>query len=140
MTVYPQEYTLHCVKTGRNPYNFEMRLGGSTVTYTTNCPCSCSGTLLQDCSNTYDHTVTISWDGQTITSGSSFSQSNTGDQTFQCNMWVNNQPRRLYHKIINGIVSITLITFFFSSSSFICSYWYFCQQDSYHYHCQLDCT
>ena len=108
MTVYPQEYTLHCVKIGHNLYNFEMRLGGSTVTSASGCTntlSSCSGrVLLQDYSNTYDHTVTISWDGQTITSGSSFSQSNTGDQTFQCNMWVNNQPRRLNIEIIKGIL------------------------------------
>ena len=104
MTVYPQEYTLHCVKIGHIPYNFEMRLGGSTVTSSTNCPSSCSGSLLQDYSNTYDHTVTISWDGQTITSGSSFNQSNSGDQTFQCNMWANGEPRRLHNKTIKGIV------------------------------------
>ena len=95
MTVYPQEYTLHCVKTGYPDYNFEMRLGGSTVTSASGCTdtlSSCSGRVeLQDYSNTYDHTVTISWDGQTITSGSSFSQSNTGDQTFQCMMGVNEQ-------------------------------------------------
>ena len=107
MTVYPQEYTLHCVKIGHNPYNFEMRLGGSTVTSASGCTdtlSSCSGrVLLQDYSKTYNHTVTISWDGQTITSGSSFSQSNTGDQTFQCNMWVNNQPRRLHNETIKGI-------------------------------------
>ena len=107
MTVYPQEYTLHCVKTGYRRYNFEMRLRGSTVTSASECTntlSSCSGrVLLQDYSNTYDHTVTISWDGQTITSGSSFSQSNTGDQTFQCNMWVNDQPRRLRNVTIKGI-------------------------------------
>ena len=107
MTVYPQEYTLHCVKTGHPDYNFEMRLGGSTVTSASGCTdtlSSCSGrVLLQDYSRTYDHTVTISWDGQTITSGSSFSQSNTGDQTFQCNMWVNDQPRRLRNETIKGI-------------------------------------
>ena len=105
MTVYLQEYTLHCVKTGDKNYNFEMRLGGSTVTSASGCTdtlSSCSGrVLLQDYSNTYDHTVTISWDGQTITS-ESFSQSNTGDQTFQCNTWVNNQPRRLRNKTIKG--------------------------------------
>ena len=145
MTVYPQEYTLHCVKTGYFRYNFEMRLGGSTVTSASGCTdtlSSCSGrVLLQDYSNTYDHTVTISWDGQTITSGSSFSQSNTGDQTFQCNMWVNDQPHRLRNETIKGIVSNALIILFIiSSSSFICFYCYFYQQDSYHYHCQLDCT
>ena len=107
MTVYPQEYTLHCVKTGHYYYNFEMRLGGSTVTSASGCTdtlSSCSGrVLLQDYSNTYDHTVTISWDGQTITSGSFFSLSNTGDQTFQCNMWVNGQPRRLRNETIKGM-------------------------------------
>ena len=106
MTVYPQEYTLHCVKTGHPDYNFEMRLGGSTVTSASGCTdtlSTCSDRLLlQNYSNTYDHTVTISWNGQTITSGSSFSQSNTGDQTFQCDMWVNNQPHRLRNETIKG--------------------------------------
>ena len=108
MTVYPQEYTLHCVKIGFNFfYNFEMRLGGSTVAKASECayilsPCS-GRVLLQDYSRTYDHIVTISWDGQTITSGSSFSQSNTGDQTFQCNMWVNDQPHRLRNETIKGM-------------------------------------
>ena len=70
----------------------------------TNTLSSCSGrVLLRDYSNTYDHTVTILWDGQTITSGSSFSQSNTGDQTFQCNMWVNDQPPRLRNETIKGM-------------------------------------
>ena len=109
---YPQEYTLHCVKTGYSIYNFEMRLGDSTVTSASGCTntlSSCSGrVLLQDYSNTYDHNVTISWDGQTITSGSSFSQSNSGDQTFQCNMWVNNQPRRLRNETIKGIYNYML--------------------------------
>ena len=104
MTVYPQEYTLHCVKVGHHTYNFEMRLGDSTVTSASGCTntlSSCSGrVLLQEYSNKYDHTVTISWDGQTITSGSLFSQSNTGDQTFQCNMWVGDQPCRLQNEII----------------------------------------
>ena len=112
MTVYPQEYTLHCVKIGYYNYNFEMRLGGSTVTSASGCTdtlSSCSGrVLLQDFSYTYDHTVTISWDRQTITSGSSFSQSNTGDQTFQCNMWVNGQPRRLRDVTMKGIYNIVL--------------------------------
>ena len=124
MTVYPQKYTLHCVKTGHPYYNFETRLGGSTVTRASGCTdtlSSCSGRmLLQD--NTYDHTVNISWDGQTITSGSSFNQSNTGDQTFQCNMWVNNQTRRLRNEIIRGIIEINVNYFLFICSSFICSY------------------
>ena len=84
-----------------------MRLGGSTVTNASGCTntlSSCSGrVLLQDYSNTYDHTVTISWDGQTITSRSSFSQSNTGDHKYQCNVWVNDQPRRLRNETIKGI-------------------------------------
>ena len=111
MTVFPQKYTLHCVKTGFYFYNFEIRLGGSTVTSARDCPSSCSGSLLQDYSKTYDHTVNISWDGQAITSGSSFSQSNTGDQTFQCNMWVN--VHRLRIETIKGIVSITLIIIYY---------------------------
>ena len=118
MTVYPQKYTLHCIKIGSNHYNFEMMLGDSTVTSASGCTdtlSSCSGRVeLQDYSNTYDHTVTISWDGQKITSGSSFNQSNTGDQTFQCNMWVTGgQPHRLRDETIKGIVSIYYIDYYF---------------------------
>ena len=104
MTVYPQEYTLHCVKTGHYDYNFDIKIGNAIVATGTclrETPCS-NTQLLQDFSYTYDHTVTISWDGQIITSGSSFSESNTGDQTFQCNMWVNGQPRRLRNETIKG--------------------------------------
>ena len=107
MTVYPQKYTLHCIKIGHPKYNFEMRLGGSIVTSASGCTDSlstCSDrVLLQEYSKTYDHTVTISWDGQTITNGSSFNQPNTGDQTFQCIMWANGEPPRLRNRTIKGI-------------------------------------
>ena len=70
MTVYPQEYTLHCVKTGHNPYNVEMMFDNAVVTNTT---------------GTFHHNVNIVWDGLTVSSGSSFQQTSTGDQIFQCN-------------------------------------------------------
>ena len=116
MTVYPQRYTLHCVKVGHNPYNFEIKFASTTVTSTTNCAdvlSSCSGrVLLQDYSNTYDHTVTISWDGQTITSsGSSFNQSNTGDQMFQCVLGVSDQPARIRNVTIQG-KQLNLVRFY----------------------------
>ena len=57
MTVYPQEYTLNCVKTGYSPYIFQLNLDGTLLideTGCTNTPSSCSGdrVLLQGFSNT----------------------------------------------------------------------------------------
>ena len=105
MTVYPQEYTLHCVKTGFPNYNLEMRLGGLTVTSASGCTnalSSCSGRQkLQVYSNTYDHTVTISWDEQTI-SGGSINQENAGDQHYQCEVEVTSQPIRTRNLTVKG--------------------------------------
>ena len=95
MTVYPQEYTLHCVKTGHDVYNFEMMLNGEVVTSATRCSnkSPCGGSLLIHNNNgTLHHNVSIIWDGLTVSSGASFQQTSTGDQMFQCIVGVNNQP------------------------------------------------
>ena len=41
--------------------------------------------LLHSSNTTYDNTVNITWDTQTISSGS-FSQSVNGDQLYRCNV------------------------------------------------------
>ena len=43
----------------------------------------CPGTVLVSSTNTVRYTVTIIWDGMTISSGS-ISQSTIGDQMYQC--------------------------------------------------------
>uniref|UniRef100_A0A1X7TQ11 Protein-tyrosine-phosphatase n=1 Tax=Amphimedon queenslandica TaxID=400682 RepID=A0A1X7TQ11_AMPQE len=88
MTVYPQEYKLNCTKIGFRQYSISMSIGGTTLTNYPGSFCndgsnSCSGTVLVSSSNTIRYTVTITWDGMTVSSGS-ISQSTTGDQMYQC--------------------------------------------------------
>ena len=106
MTVYPQEYTLHCVKTGFPTYIFELNFGNTSLineTGCTNTPSSCSGdrVLLQDFSNTIQNSFTFSWDGMTI-SNESYSQSFTGDQHYQCIVSVPDQTPRIRNVTIQG--------------------------------------
>ena len=87
MTVYPQHYTLHCIKTGNNNnYNYSMYFGDTLVTNGIACNYSspCNGSHLLYSSNaTYDHIVNITWDAMTVSSGS-FNQSTTGNHTYRC--------------------------------------------------------
>lgn len=87
MTVYPQHYTLHCIKTGNNNnYNYSMYFGDTLVTNGIACNYSspCNGShLLYNSNATYDHIVNITWDAMTVSSGS-FNQSVTGNHTYQC--------------------------------------------------------
>ena len=46
---------------------------------------NCTRELLHSFNNTYDNNVTITWDTETISSGS-FSQSTNGDQIYRCNV------------------------------------------------------
>ena len=46
----------------------------------------CAIEQLHSSNTTYDNTVTITWDTQTINSGQSFSQSVNGDQMYRCNV------------------------------------------------------
>ena len=86
MTVYPQEYKLNCTKIGHNVYGISMSIGNTALAsyagcYDLNNPCP--GTVLLSSTNTVRYTVTITWDGMTVSSGS-ISQSTTGDQMYQC--------------------------------------------------------
>uniref|UniRef100_A0A1X7V4D5 Fibronectin n=1 Tax=Amphimedon queenslandica TaxID=400682 RepID=A0A1X7V4D5_AMPQE len=85
MTVYPQEYKLNCIKIGHNRYGISKSIGSTALASYTNCfdgSNSCSGTVLDSITNTLRYTVTITWDGMTVSSGS-ISQSTTGDQMYQ---------------------------------------------------------
>ena len=104
MTVYPQEYTLHCVKTGyQYYYDYHISINANmTVTRQVQCYSGCSGSqLLNWNSHTYDHIVNISWDGETMTSGS-VNHSVSGDQHYQCELEVSNQPIRRHSVAIQG--------------------------------------
>uniref|UniRef100_A0A1X7SNB5 Fibronectin type-III domain-containing protein n=1 Tax=Amphimedon queenslandica TaxID=400682 RepID=A0A1X7SNB5_AMPQE len=86
MTVYPQEYKLNCTKIGHANYDINMSIGSTalasyTACYDLNNPCP--GTVLVSSTNTVRYTITITWDGMTVSSGS-ISQSTTGDQMYQC--------------------------------------------------------
>ena len=106
MTVYPQEYKLNCIKIGHPGYGISMSIGSTTLASYTNCEDNnnndpCPGTELVDSSNTVRYTVTITWDGMNVSSGS-ISQSTTGDQMYQCVVQVPDQPTRTRSLIIKG--------------------------------------
>ena len=105
MTVYPQEYTLHCVKTGHYKYDLMIEIGTNSIASYIECQTDllcANSVVLHRNNNTVEHTFDISWNGQTITGVSSFSQSNVGDQTFQCIVKVTSQPIRRRNLTIKG--------------------------------------
>uniref|UniRef100_A0A1X7UGR7 Fibronectin type III domain-containing protein n=1 Tax=Amphimedon queenslandica TaxID=400682 RepID=A0A1X7UGR7_AMPQE len=86
MTVYPQEYKLNCIKIGHTNYGISMSIGTIALANHTGCYDvinNCPGTQLVSSTNTIKYTVTITWDGMTVSSGS-ISQSTTGNQMYQC--------------------------------------------------------
>ena len=85
--VLPQKYTIHCIKTGyAYSYNLTLKLDDVQLINNTGCtsssPCD-NSYLLHSSNHTYDHTVNITWDGATVSSGS-ISHLITGDQMYQC--------------------------------------------------------
>ena len=144
ITVYPQEYTLHCVKTGFSRYNFMMKIGNTAMANYTGCDDFCDSIcpdsiLLHGNNHTIEHNFNITWDGVTIYSGS-YSQPFIGDQDYQCIVSVIDQTHRIRNMTIQGKMCFEILNNnFFSSSN--CSFdASSSQQNSYHYHCQLDCT
>uniref|UniRef100_A0A1X7SW79 Fibronectin type-III domain-containing protein n=1 Tax=Amphimedon queenslandica TaxID=400682 RepID=A0A1X7SW79_AMPQE len=105
ITVYPQEYKLNCTKMGHHEYGISMSIGSSALASYTNCDddnsnnSPCPGTVMVSISNTIRYTVTITWDGMTVSSGS-LSQSITGDQMYQCIVAVTDQPTKRRNVII----------------------------------------
>ena len=86
MTVYPQECKLNCTKIGYFQYGISMSIGSTALASYTNCDdrnSNCPGTELVSSTNTIRYTVTITWDGMTVSNGS-ISQSTTGDQMYEC--------------------------------------------------------
>ncbi|XP_019853793.1 PREDICTED: uncharacterized protein LOC109583062 [Amphimedon queenslandica] len=98
MTVYPQQYKLNCVKIGFPHYGISMSIGNTPMVHyscsdATSCYLPCPGTVLASRMYTTRYTVTITWDGMTVSSGA-ISQSTTGDQKYQCAVVVTDQPTR----------------------------------------------
>ena len=88
MTVYPQEYKLNCTKIGHYGYGISVNIGSTALASYTSCDDryntdNCPGTELVSSTNTVRYTVTVTWDGMTVSSGL-MTQSTTGDQTYQC--------------------------------------------------------
>ena len=109
MTVYPQEYKLNCTKIGHHGYSISMSIGNTALANYTNCNDNsntnpCPGTELVDSTNTVRYTVTITWDGMTLSNGS-ISQSNTGDQMYQCRVadYPESNAIRIRNVIIKGM-------------------------------------
>ena len=101
MTIVPQQYTLHCVSTGDGEYKVALSSNDQQI-YTENCGNRvCVRELLHRSNNTYDNTVNITWDTQTISSGQSFSQSVNGDQMYRC--YVRKFDKRNRYLIVKGI-------------------------------------
>ena len=113
MTVYPQEYKLNCTKIGFYRYSISVNIGSTALASYTSCDdrnSNCPGTVLVSSSHTVRYTVTITWDGMTVSSGS-ISQSTTGDQMYQCAVQVPDQPTRTRSVTVKGIMLTNSNTF-----------------------------
>ena len=126
MTVYPQEYKLNCTKIGYHTYSISMSIIDSTALADyTGCidqNSKCPGTVLVSSTNTVRYTVTITWDGMNVSSGS-ISQTTNGDQIYQCRVAdhpgsVANRTRTL---IIKGNFYVNCISVAFFNSTINCS-------------------
>lgn len=117
MTVFPQEFTLHCIKTGyADDYSFYMSVDSRPLNSATGCnarsPCIGSH-LLHSSNHTYDHTVIVMWDAVTVSSGQ-VSQSITGDQHYQCRLEVGGQPNRIHDLTVKGNSTRHLLSFLYN--------------------------
>ena len=106
MTVYPQEYKLNCIKIGHFVYDINIKIGSTALASYNGCDdrksnSPCTGTVIDSNMYTIRYTVTVMWDGMTVTSGS-ISQSATGDQTYQCVVEVTDQPTKTRNIYIKG--------------------------------------
>ena len=145
MTVYPQKYTLDCTKIGNPNYDaITMKLGNTALAHYENCAdenknSPCPGTVINSDTNTVRYTLNFTWDGITASIGSS-NQSRLGDHTYQCfldNPRGNNRTRTI---TIKGNVDHLHLCYHTSNSTYYSFLFSYCdQQDTYHYHCQLDC-
>ena len=87
MTVIPQQYTLHCVTIGYTKYDIVLYFEDEQVYHGGPMAGYSSRQLLHGSNDTYDNTVTITWNTETISSGSYQSIIND-DQMYTCSVYV----------------------------------------------------
>ena len=126
MTVFTQEYKLNCIKIGLPQYDISINISSVELASYTNCDdkdsnSPCPGTVIDSSMYTIRYTVTITWDGMTVSSGS-ISQSTTGDQMYQCILEITDQDTRIRNVTIKGnkLYFIFKMLYIFSSSN--CSF------------------
>ena len=121
MTLVPQQYTLHCVSTGDGSYSITL-YGNDQQIYSGSCGNGvCVREQLHSSNDTYDNTVNITWDTQTISNGQPFSQSVNGDQMYRCNV-ARHQSNRNRYLTVKGIKTISYISSIYILSSRIHSF------------------
>ena len=86
MTVVPQQYTLHCVTIGGSAYTITLYGNNQQIYSGGYGNGNCIRQLLHSSNGPYDNTVNITWDTESISSGS-FSQSVNDDQMYRCNVY-----------------------------------------------------
>ena len=89
ITTLPQQFTLHCITTGDGIYNVSFNYTNQpTNIINIQCPSDCTNhrQLLHSSNTTYDNNITLTWDTETITNETSFSQSSNGDQMYKCHV------------------------------------------------------
>ena len=90
MTVFPQQFTLNCVKIGTEHFNYSLYFKYKTIIIANaiNCyertNCTAGNRTLQDMNNNaYLHSVNLTWDTVAVSS-SSFNILSNGDHEYQC--------------------------------------------------------
>ena len=112
MIVYPQEYKLNCIKIGFSRYNIRISIIKTSLAGYTDCNddySTCSvGMVVNGNFRTRKYTITVTWDGMTVSSGSII-RSITGDQMYQCVVEVTDQPTRIRSVTIEGNRCISIL-------------------------------
>ena len=99
MTVYPQKFELNCLKVGQIKHLFNMILGNKVLAECGTNPSCSEGMFIN---NTVKHVVNLIWNGMTISNSDIGHLSVTGDQHYQCTVFVDNQTPRIRNVTIRG--------------------------------------
>ena len=95
MTVFPQQFTLNCVKIGTEHFNYSLYLylynETLEITSDVNCgnmmtTCTSGNRTLQDMNDyAYLHSVNLTWDTVAVSNSTgSFNKLSNGDHEYQC--------------------------------------------------------
>ena len=147
MTVFPQQFTLNCVKIGTENFNYSLyfKHGTTVIANAIDCyegtNCTIGHRTLQDVNdNAFVHSVSLTWDTAAVSS-SSFNKLFNGDHEYQCEIIFGINSNLQTVKVKGNIMKFVYNQLFDSISTSNCSIFSYCgQQNSYHYHCQLDST